>query len=180
MGLHTALGLTTTYFPSVFKDRNSGVLLPFSEAEKRMSSSFQLKYSTSLRQAIRLKLKKKKKKRFRETLVSPNCPELNAAPTNRPCCSILHPSAHSSRKQLQDHRLWLPGAGPLRSCSSPRAGTGTLLQLPALGPVVVPWLGRAQAASRQTPSSGSWDPMQQHYGPCPSLASWLSVGSSSS
>lgn len=172
------LGLTTTYFPSVFKDRNSGVLLPFSEAEKRMSSSFQLKYSTSLRQAIRLKLKKKK--RVRQTLVSPNCPELNAAPTNRPCCSILHPSAHSSRKQLQDRRLWLPGASPLRFCSSPHAGTGALLQLPALGPAVLPWPGRAQAASRQTPSSGSWDPLQQHYGPCPSLASRLSVGSSSS
>lgn len=42
-GLDTALHWNTTYFPSAFEGRNSSILLPFSEAEKRMSSSFQLR-----------------------------------------------------------------------------------------------------------------------------------------
>lgn len=62
----TRITHNTTYSPSAFKERNSSCfpfscfLLPFSEAEKRISSSFQLKYRTSLRQTVGLTLKNKK------------------------------------------------------------------------------------------------------------------------
>ena len=59
MRIRHSLVLNTTYSPSAFKERNSSVLLSFSEAEKGMSSSFQLKYRTSLRQTVRLKWRKK-------------------------------------------------------------------------------------------------------------------------
>jgi len=64
------LCFNTAYSPSSFKEGNGGILLPFSEVEKRMSSSFQLKYRTPLRETVRLKLKKslKKKKKIRRVM----------------------------------------------------------------------------------------------------------------